>query len=322
MLVLSVSKDMSKVVLITGASGFIGTALTARLLSEDSYEKVVLLSRKSHFDNYKENKKIVSVIGDINDVDLLVSVLETHKVTYVYHLASEAIVGEYVKNPRQAYLNTVYGVTSLLEAVRISKAPIQKVLVSTSYKVYGRAEPPYNEETHFLPGNTYETAKACQDFIAQDYYRSFDVPVIVFRIVNTYGPGDKNLSRLIPKSFSDIYQNKPPTVYAAVKNSVREFIYIDDLLDAMTLMERKAMPGDIYCVGGHQHTIYEVVQNICEVTQYNGDISVVENQHVAETKEHALDSSKLEKLGWGKKISLKEGLKKTNNYYKKIFSKS
>lgn len=303
-------------ILITGASGFIGGALISRILSEEKNTTILALSRTNHFDENRECKQVIPIIGDINNVELLVYILKTHNVTHIYHLASEAIVSEYTKNPRRAYLDTVYGVTSLLEAVRISKVPVKKVIISTSYKVYGRSEPPYNEETHFLPGNTYETAKACQDFIAQDYFRSFHVPVIIFRTVNVYGPGDKNQMRLVSKAFSDVYQNKQPTVYASVKDSMREFIYIDDLLDAMLLLQNKATPGDIYCVGGNQHSIFEVVENICEVVGYNGGIQITETSHVSETKEHVLDSSKLKKLGWSNKISLKEGLRRTGKYYK------
>ncbi|MFZ2303168.1 MAG: GDP-mannose 4,6-dehydratase [Minisyncoccia bacterium] len=311
----------NNVILITGASGFIGRALTTRLLLDPSNIKIILLSRTCNFEHLKDYKQVIPVIGDINNMELLIYVLQSHQVTNVYHLASEAITSEYIKNPRRAYLDTVYGATSLLEAIRISKVPVKKVIINTSYKVYGRAEPPYNEETHFLPGNTYETAKACQDLIAQDYFRTFKVPVIIFRSVNVYGPGDNNNRRLVSKSFSDVYQNKQPTVYSSVKDSLREFVYIEDLIDAMLLLQEKAIPGDIYCIGGQQHSIYEVVQNICEVVGYEGGIQVTETSNIIETKEHELDSSKIEKLGWKKKTSLKEGLKKTNEYYKDILSK-
>lgn len=312
---------MAKTILITGASGFIGRALTERLLRDPSNTKIVLLSRTNRFESLANKKQVVPVIGDINNVELLVYILKTHQVTHVYHLASQAIISEYIKNPRQAYLDTVYGVTSLLEAVRISQVPVKKVIISTSYKVYGRSEPPYNEDTLFLPGNTYETAKACQDFIAQDYFRSFNVPVIIFRTVNVYGPGDIIFTRLISKSFSHIYSNKQPTVYASVKDSVREFVYIDDLIDALLLLQNKALPGEVYCVGGHQHSIYEVVSTICEVSGYKKGVQITETDHVIETKEHRLDSSKLERLGWEKRTTLKKGLRKTNDYYKKLFGK-
>lgn len=312
---------MTNTILITGASGFIGRALTERLLLDPLNTKIILFSRTCHFEDLSNLKQIVPVIGDINNVELLVYILQTHHVTHVYHLASEAIVSEYTKNPRQAYLDTVYGVTSLLEAVRVSKIDVKKVIISTSYKVYGRSEPPYNEETHFLPGNTYETAKACQDFIAQDYFRSFNVPVVIFRTVNVYGPGDRNVTRLIPRSFSKVFQNKAPVVFSSFRDSLREFIYIDDLIDALLLLQEKAKGGDIYCIGGQQHSIYEVAQSICEVSGYDGGVEITETSHASETKEHALDSSKIKALGWSNKVSLKDGLEKTALFYKEEFIK-
>lgn len=311
----SLTSMKNKIIFITGASGFIGRALVDRILQEESTTKVILLSRTSHFKDIEDTERVSRVIGDINNTDLLVHILKTYLVTHVYHLASEAIVSSYTKNPQKAYTDTVQGVTSMLEAIRISSVPVQKVLIGTSYKVYGKSEPPYNEETHFLPGNTYETAKACQDFIAQDYFRSFKVPVVIFRSVNVYGPGDKN-NRLVPKSFADIFQGQSPTVYASFKDSIREFLYIDDLIDALFLLEEKAEPGEIFCIGGHSCSIYEIVTKICEVSNYKGGVSITGVSSVIETKEHALDGSKIRALGWTSKTSLDDGLKKTAEYYK------
>lgn len=307
----------NKVVFITGASGFIGTALVQRLIAKNSNSTIILLSRTSHFEEFSQHPNIISVIGDINNTELLTYIFQNHKVTHVYHLASEAIVSAYTKNPKQSYLDTVQGVTSLLEAVRVSNVPIEKVLIGTSYKVYGRSDPPYNEETCFLPGNTYETAKACQDFIAQDYFRSFKIPVVIFRSVNVYGPGDKNVTRLVPRSFTDIQNGVSPTVYASFKDSVREFLYIDDLIDALLLLEEKANPGDVFCIGGESSTIYDIVKKICHVSGYTGEITITGNSSVIETQEHALDSSKIKSLGWLPKTSLENGLEKTLVFYKK-----
>jgi CDP-glucose 4,6-dehydratase len=313
---------ISSTVFITGASGFIGRSLVTRLLLDGSSGKIILLSRTHQFEDLVVSNpdRIVVIKGDINNLELLVHIIKTYHVEYVYHLAAEAIIAEYIRNPMEAYLNTVQGATSLLEAVRVSLVPVKKVIISTSYKVYGRSDPPYNEETSFSPGNTYETAKACQDFIAQDYFRTFKVPVIIFRTVNVYGPGDKNLTRLIPRSFSNVLQGISPVVYVSSKDSLREFIFIDDLIDAIVVIKEKASPGDIYCVGGKQYAIYDVVQTVCTVSGYRGGIELREVSSVVETKEHSLDSSKLIELGWSPKFSLVEGLKKTVEYYKALSS--
>lgn len=308
--------NKNRVVFITGATGFIGRALTERLLSNAEVSRLILLSRHSTFEEYKDNNKVVSILGDVNNLSLLVSTLEDHKVTHVYHLASEAIVSVYTKTPREAYLSTVQGVTTLLEAARVAKVSLEKVVVGTSYKVYGSSVPPYNESTCFMPGNTYETAKACQDFIAQDYYRSFKVPVIIFRSVNVYGPGDKHLTRLVPKVCNDLIHDITPTVYSSVRDSVREFIYIDDLLDALSLIENKGNAGDIFCIGGHRETVYNIVEKICEIAEHEEKPLLASVDRVLETKEHALDDAKIKSLGWGMKVSLEEGLRKTFQFYK------
>lgn len=305
---------MEETIFITGASGFIGKALVGRLLKDGS-ARLVLFSRTCTFDEDKENERVISVLGDINNLQLLIQTIEAYKITTIFHLASEAIVSNYIKSPRDAYLSTVYGVTSLLEAVRLAKNKVSKVLVGTSYKVYGRASPPYNEDTPFSPGNTYETAKACQDLIAQDYYRTFKIPVIIFRSVNIYGPGDANLTRLIPKVFLDMGQNISPTIYSAFKDSKREFLYIDDLIDAMLLLKEKANVGEVFCVGGENKTIMEVVEKIGAITKFSGSITIVDTQHISETNEHVLDATKLEKLGWQRKVTLDEGLQECYRYY-------
>jgi nucleoside-diphosphate-sugar epimerase len=89
---------MNKIILITGASGFIGRALTKKLLNDPNNIKILLLSRSASFEEYSNVKQIIPVIGDINNVDLLVYILKTHEVTHVYHLASEAIISESKKN--------------------------------------------------------------------------------------------------------------------------------------------------------------------------------------------------------------------------------
>lgn len=297
-----------RTILITGASGFIGRAILKELI-ESTQDSFVLLSRADCFEEYSGLGRVTVVHGDITNLELLVHMLESHSITHIFHLASEAIISKYTKSPRDSYLNTVHGVTTMLEAVRIAGKQVEKLVVSTSYKVYGKAIPPYTETTAFIPTTPYETAKACQDLIAQNYCLSFGVPVVIARSVNVYGPNDRNLSRLVPKVCTDLHAHRNPQVYKSVKNAVREFIYIDDVVKAYALLMDKGVVGEAYLIGGERSTVYDMVSGLVSIAGYQGDIEIVEdvNQNIAED-DHVIDQSKIEKLGFRREVSLEEGL--------------
>jgi GDP-L-fucose synthase len=88
----------------------------------------------------------------------------------------------------------------------------------------------------------------------------------------------------------------------------------------MILLQEKAPPGEIYCIGGEQYSIYNMVKEIAKASHYTGTIKLLETSHLDETKEHVLDSSKINALGWVKKTSLEEGLKNTWEYYKQYLA--
>jgi nucleoside-diphosphate-sugar epimerase len=247
-------------------------------------------------------------------------IIDTHRVSHIFHLAADSVTSSYEKRPLESYYSTVYGTVVVLEAARNAKIPIQKIIVSTSSKVYGKAVPPYNESTPFLPQTPYETAKACQDLISQDYYRSFNLPVILFRTVNIYGPYDTSLTKLVSRSFARALTKQPPVVYSSSKDVLREFLYIDDLIDALILMFEKAVPGDAFCVGGELHTVSEVVETICNYSGYSEGYHVEDTGPALEEKENRLDSSKIQSLGWKAKTTLSEGLQKSKEYYTTLLS--
>lgn len=256
------------------------------------------------------------VHGDITNLELLVHIVDNHKVSHIYHLAAEAIVSQYTKSPRDSYLHTVYGVTTILEAVRIATHRVLKVVVSTSYKVYGKAEPPFDENTLFKPSTPYETAKACQDLIAQNYFVTFGVPVVIVRPVNVFGPSDANQSRLIPKVCLDINAGRAPKVYSSVRNSKREFVYIDDAIDAFLLVMEKGVAGDSYLVGGDRATVYEVIEELCSISDFRGGVDIFDDGSVLGFDDHQINQSKIEQLGYSRKVTLREGLLRSYRSYR------
>ena len=301
-----------KNIFITGATGFIGSALLQRVLNQSVGNcRFILLSRKKQILEGKFSHNIIWVEGNINDFDLMCSVISKYRINTIYHLAAQALIAEYFNNPYLSYIDTVMGQVTILEAVRkVGMKHIEKIIIITSYKVYGNSEGPFREETLFDPKNTYETAKSCQDLIAKNYYFTYGLPINIIRACNIFGPNDKNNERLIPKTISLIKTNNCPQVYKTVRDYKREYLYIDDAIDAILLIEKKANAGEVFCLSGNIFlSIESIVNKICSIMEFSQGYNLIDdNIYLKESKEHKIDNSKLKKLGWMPKVKFKAGL--------------
>lgn len=302
------------VILITGATGFIGKTL-AESLSNEGHEVVGV-----GFDTHKRPKPTCShmVYGDIRDFGFCRRIISDYEVEYVYHLASQSIVRICAQDPVNAYDINVMGTVNLLEACRVCNSNIKSVLVSTSDKAYGHAPIPYDETTHLEPKYTYETSKTCQDLISTSFFHNYGVPVKVARCSNVYGPGDYNFSRLIPMSIFKILNNEQPILYSGVGDFVREFIFIHDVVNAFKVIQSVGVPGEAYCVGGTgDYKITELIEKVIELMGFDKGIRVEErDSKFKEIQAQKINSAKLRGLGWAPQWSLEEGLKETIGFYK------
>ena len=302
-----------KNIFITGAGGFIGQALLKKISTTNH---IVGL----YFDKTKccHDKTHVSIQGDVRDYKLLSRIIGDYEIDTVFHLASQSIVRICHNDPITAYDININGTLALLEACRIVGAnTVQKILVSSSDKAIGHSPAPYNEETPFTPKFTYETSKSCQDFITTSYFHTYNVPTIPVRCSNVYGPGDTNFSRLIPRTIRLLKEGRAPVLYNGVEEYEREFIYIDDVVDAFILLAEKGIAGDPYCVGGTgAYQIKELINIIIQLM--NGKIQPVLKQKAGGFKEiqkQYIDASKLKALGWKSKVNLNQGLLECIKWY-------
>lgn len=299
--------------LILGASGFIGRNLAARLINspENDDSKIVLLTH--YEDSLKDFKKdnVVIIKCDISDYQGLCNIITKYGINTIYHLASNSIVRKCANDPMGAYVTNVMGTVTLLEAVRnVGMNTVKKIIISTSDKVYGHAQHPYTEKTPFEPRYTYESTKACQDIVAQNYFHNYGLPINIIRCSNVYGLQDPNTSRLIPNAIKSINNKENPKVHSGVADFIREFVYIEDVIDAMFLIHEKAEKGEIYCIGGTEKiSILGLITKISNFMNHKGGVDVVEMPaNFQEIKEQSIDSTKLKKLGWKAKYSLDEGI--------------
>lgn len=315
-----------KNVLVTGIAGLIGSNLARRLVSEGA--RVVGLVRDTNFERQSELVALPSVTlyrGDVTDYRLMCEIISSNEIEVVFHLAAYSIVRISANDPYNAYNVNVMGTVALLEACR-NVGRVKSIVCASSDKAYGEHEDlPYKETHALIPRNTYDTSKACMDMISRTYAANYKMPVIVTRCSNVYGPGDANLSRLVPNTIRRVFDGDVPMLYSDIENMEREFIYVDDVVDGyMALAFRPSAFGEAFNIGGTGvQSIRGMVTKICEIMGKPGlePEIVPRDRAFREINRQYIDASKmLEWYGWSPRFSLDEGLRHTVDWYTSVFS--
>lgn len=311
------------VTLVTGCQGFLGNAIMGKLQSMG--DTVVGVERDDNKIRDIINHPDITVKGDIRDYDFVRRVIADYEVEEVYHCAAQAIVRTCANDPYTTYDINVMGTVTLLEACRNSGDTVKSIVVSTSDKAFGHAPIPYTEKTPMNPLYTYETSKACQQLITQSYFHNYNLPTKVVASSNVYGPGDSNLSRIIPNSIIMLAQGKPALLFDGAAEAVREFVFITDNASAFITASRNGKNGEVYCCGGTEHcSILELLTDICELmgkdpVKY---IKIFQkSKYFKEIDKQYIDSTKLRSIGWDPTVPLDLGLKMSIDYYTKIAEK-
>lgn len=309
---------------VTGASGFVGAHVT-RLLVEQGANVVCLQRdavRESALDLFDLRRRVTVVNGQLEDQSLLERILNEYETEAVFHLAAQAIVGVANRSPISTFETNIRGTYLLLEACRRTPT-IRRVVVASSDKAYGsHADLPYTEE-HDLRGLfPYDASKACTDIIARSFAHSYDLPVAVSRFANIYGPGDLNLSRIVPGTFLSLLQGESPLIRSD-GTPVREFVYVDDVAKGYLLLaERIAeVRGEAFNFGADAPIcILDFVNLMIQVAGFEGRIEptiLLRDKIPGEIDAQYLSAAKATtRLGWHEEVTLAEGLRRTWEWYR------
>ena len=310
-------------VLITGGTGFLGSHITKRII--DDVESVTIattdIRQKTTLKSLGVDiNKINLVKGDIRDFDFLRLLFNEYEFDTVFHLGALSEVKKCQPDPKLAFDINVGGTVNVLEACRMY-GKVKAVVVSSSDKAYGSGQVPYVEGQSLNGVGTYEVSKSATDLIARSFYSNYDVPVVVTRCSNLYGGGDMNLSRVIPNNIKKILNGKRPMIWKGSEKSTREFLYIDDAVDAYLSLVKNIdkTKGEAFNIGGNEViTIGELLNLLLNKMGSNLNIEYVEKDF-PEISHQYLDSTKIkEHTGWIPKTNLSEGLVKSIENYKEI----
>ena len=313
--------------LITGASGFIGSHMSKYFIS-NGWEVTGIEHDSRRID-------IPSLLGirdkmnwcrlDIGrDSSGVKRVIADYEIDSVIHLAALPIVRAGARTTLPIYETNIFGTLHVLEAIKeqnLSGFTTKGIMTATD-KVYGNYEwgKPYTEDLPLNADDVYSSSKACADIITRAFSRLWKLPLVTTRPSNIYGPADLN-SRLIPNTIKNCLRSRPPIIYEGI-NYVREFTYIDDLSRAYEILLNKLDVGDVsseaYNIGSgktfNQETcIREILRHFSELKpEYRKPMKYMGN----EIEYQELNSDKMRRLGWIPKVSFSDGIKSTIKWYK------
>ena len=325
-------------ILVTGAAGFIGSAVVRQLIRETDHE-VVNVDKLTYAGNLESLAETLDDPRhhfeqvDICDADEVARVFDQQRPDAVMHLAAESHVDRSIDGPGEFIRTNVTGTFTLLHAAKVYwsnlEAKAREVFrfhhVSTD-EVYGSlgATGYFTEETAYDPRSPYSASKAASDHLARAWFHTYHMPTIVTNCSNNYGPYHFP-EKLIPLVILNAKAGKPLPIYGKGDN-IRDWLFVDDHARALRLVLEKGKPGETYNIGGHnERTNLEVVQAICTLL----DELTPESPHVPHSQlitfvadrpghdqRYAIDAGKIEReLGWTPAETFETGLKRTVAWY-------
>lgn len=312
-------EERPKVILVTGATGFIGSALCSKLLQN---HKVIAFIRDWH-PKFTHLEECEIVHGKLENYSDIIRAINQYEVDTIVHLGAQTLVGSAFHNPYETFESNIKGTYNLLEACRMArKNMVKRIIIASSDKAYGSARIlPYTEDTPLHGEFPYDVSKSCADLLAQSYAKTYDLPIAITRCANIYGGGDLNFSRLIPGTIKSILQNTTPIIRSNGMFT-RDYLYISDVVDAyVALINTKAIyrSGEAFNVSSEtQVSVLEIVNTILKLMDKESIKPIVLNNIQAEIQDQHLDSSKAKNiLCWSPKHSLEQGLSNTIQWYER-----
>jgi len=329
---------MTNRLLITGGAGFIGSNFIRFLQNKEPQLDIVnldLLTYAGSLQNLKDlphPERYSLEKGDIIDQLLVESLLRDNQIDTIVHFAAESHVDRSLKGPAAFVQTNIVGTFSLLEAARKvwlqenkwekQQARFHHISTDEVYGTLRPADPAFEETTPYNPNSPYAASKASSDHLVRSYDRSFGLPVTISNCSNNYGPYQFP-EKLIPLMILNALTGKPLPIYGDGKQ-IRDWLYVEDHCQAIWTIIQKGRVGESYNIGGgNQPTNLEIVKTICEILDELDNSNQPHErliQYVTDRPGHdrryAMNTTKInQELGWQPYYNLKEGLRKTVEWY-------
>jgi CDP-glucose 4,6-dehydratase len=311
-------------ILVTGGTGLVGAHLVEALLAHSPHKIVSTIRTWDPFSYFFINKldeQVVLAEADIRNYDRVIDIITKHEIDIIYHLAAQPIVGSAYSFPRQTIASNVNGTINILEAARQSKK-IKAVIVASSDKAYGKCDClPYTEDTKLEGLHPYDSSKSATDLLTRSYYGTYQLPVVVTRFGNIYGPGDDNFNRIIPGIIKALIHNEDFDIRSDGK-MIREYLFVKDVARGyVSIAENiEKIKGEAFNFGSKNiYSVVDIAKKVMKVYGKEVKLNIL-NQAKNEIPAQHLDFTKAKKLlNWQGDTPIEEALRITIDWYKKYF---
>jgi dTDP-glucose 4,6-dehydratase len=306
-------------VLVTGGAGFIGSNFVRYALQAHpdwhvtTLDKLTYAGRRENLHDVMDNPRHTFVHGDIADAPVSGPLVERAEI--VVHFAAETHVDRSIMSAGDFIRTDVEGTFVLLEAARRAPTLRRFVQISTD-EVYGSVPVGASVETDELkPRNPYAASKAGADRLAYSYWATYDVPVIITRASNNYGPyqfPEKMLPLFVTNAIDDI----PVPLYGDGKN-VRDWLHVEDHCRGVDLLLERGVNGEVYNIGGgNDIPNIEMTHRILDTLGKPASLITPVADRPGHDRRYCLDTTKLQGLGWTPAVPFADGVRATVDWYR------
>ena len=324
----------TKIILITGGAGFIGSHVVLRMVQNYPKYHIINLDALTYASDLSYLEAIANapnytfVKGDINDGALITQLFQEYQISDVLHLAAESHVDTSILQPLQFAQTNVMGTLQLLEAAHkawdSSTSEHRFYHISTD-EVYGSLTDTgkFLETTPYAPRSPYAASKAASDHFVRAYHHTYQLPVVLSNCSNNYGP-HQYPEKLIPLCIKNIIEEQPLPIYGKGIN-VRDWLYVEDHAASIDCIFHQGKIGNTYNIGGNTELrnidlVYQLIALTDEQLGRSVGSSLPLIEFVTDRLGHdyryAMDTSKITaELGWKPYTPFHKGLETTVKYY-------